>query len=182
MTLTRRGEVLAGVLLVAGLVLASGCDDPNMRNVGEVPLCTPTHHDAPCVSNGDNEPTVTMPKPGEVIEEDDPRFDCHLDGNHGCGPDAPAWISDRDRTTGPPAYYASVTEQQNERVKLLPDSWACGEGTCLYTEAWKPLPSDWVDAMYEGDDMTPATAWENCWLSIGDTSYVVCPDGTIETS
>lgn len=162
MRLTRRGEVLAGVMLVAGLLLASGCDDPTMGSVGELPLCTPVAHNAPCIANGDNEPTVEVPD----------------------GADAACFIGDPS-DVAPECWegmYYAATASNNDRVERLPDSWPCMDGTCLDPGSWKPLPSDWVDAMYEGEEVTPATAWEDCWLSIGDTSYVVCPDGTIETS
>jgi hypothetical protein len=81
-------------------------------------------------------------------------------------------------------YYAVVTPAQNPRVNQLPDSWPCEQGTCLSMNTWKPVPQDWADALAEGGDTPDADTrvWEDCWLSIGDTSYVVCPDGTIETS
>ena len=88
-------------------------------------------------------------------------------------------------SSGPetPHYYAATQHADPDRVAQLPDSWACDGGTCLDAVSWNPVPQDWEDALAEGalEDATTRD-WSACWLSIGPTSYVVCPDGAIETS
>lgn len=83
----------------------------------------------------------------------------------------------------PHHYYAATEHADPARVAQLPDSWPCGTGTCLDRLTWKPVPADWADALAEGEAPDATTRdWTRCWLSIGDTSFVVCPDGVVETS
>lgn len=83
----------------------------------------------------------------------------------------------------PPAAGHVVTTPTAEWLALLPDSWPCGDHTCLDKGTWGPIDSGWADALAEGDTTSaPARDWTSCYLSVGDTSYVVCPDGTVETS
>lgn len=56
----------------------------------------------------------------------------------------------------------------------------CGPSMSLDPRAWHPVTRELGDALAEGD--TPDAVerdWTLCWEVIGDTSYVVCPDGTV---
>lgn len=88
------------------------------------------------------------------------------------------------RTSAPaPALVAHTASTDPQLVALLPDSWPCGVSTCLDPASWEPVPQDWADALAEGEAPDASTRdWSVCWLSVGDTSYVLCPDGTLESS
>ena len=90
-----------------------------------------------------------------------------------CGTPTPASPSVEDRLSIDPPYMISHILRDD-----LPDTWLCPKGTCLDTATWHPITSDWAVALRvsEGGD------WTGCYLSVGDTTFVACPDGRTWTS
>lgn len=62
--------------------------------------------------------------------------------------------------------------------------WNClTMGNRVCGPAFVPVSQDLGDALAEGDDPAATTRdWESCMVNEGDTTFIVCPDGFVETS
>lgn len=67
-------------------------------------------------------------------------------------------------------------------VNLETDCW--DDFSCHMTsERWKQVDQELADALAEGDGNDATTRdWESCFVWTGLTSFILCPDGYVETS
>lgn len=120
----------------------------------------------------------TAPVSPTPVAEDSQEWDCATMGNRVCG---------ATNEYGEPIavfYGMAPTAHQAELAIALPMTYLRPDGGREYLlEAWRPVTTDLADALAEGpqDDAT-TRRWEDCLVNLGDTTWVACPDGTIEVS
>jgi hypothetical protein len=116
--------------------------------------------------------------PVSTVYEDDGEWDCTRMGNRVCG---------ATNEYGEPIvvfYGMEPTAPQGDLARLLPDTYLRPDGGREFLlDSWQPVDQELADALAEGpqDDAT-TRRWEDCLSLLGDTSWVACPDGTIEVS
>jgi hypothetical protein len=115
--------------------------------------------------------------PSPVVLEDDPNWDCRTQGNRVCG---------TTNEYGEPViqfFGMNPNAPQHDLLDKVPDIAAIEGGIELPLDSWDRVDTELADALAEGpqDDAT-TRRWEDCYSQLGDTSWVICPDGTIEVS
>jgi hypothetical protein len=121
----------------------------------------------------------TDPVSPAPVTEDSDEWDCATMGNRVCG---------ATNEYGEPTlimYGMDPNAPQGNLATQLPDTFLRPDGGREYPmDSWTYVSQDLGDALAEGslDDATTRD-WEACLVLLGDpTTWVACPDGTIETS
>lgn len=117
------------------------------------------------------------PTPDAIILEDDPSWDCATMGNRVCG-------STNEYGEQVVRFFGmNPNAPQHDLLDKVPDIAAIEGGIELPLDTWERVDQELADALAE--DAAPGAdseEWEQCYQLLGDTSWIICPNGRIEVS